>query len=405
MPKVARKKVTKEDPPEEDLFFYEYVYKDRLNWTKHLKPILYKDPSTGFYMEGYLTTANKMESPDSLIKVKSALLPIYFEDVKEVPIKDIYPTNRIIYDSITKDKVDPFPYGKYINAPKDVIEVTPFTLKKFFLSYRGISFTIDYLSNAFNNKINIKDLESLEFLEKIEVLSLLTSQKEIGYRYINNMQNTHTITESFEDLIEQYKDCTNCLLGIKRKEDGRPVVFSKGPSPAEIMVIGEAPGLQEEKNKTPFYEGAPAGGALQKVIEASGLDYNSIHFTNSVLCRPLPPDSSRAQNGKPTIPSIQACNSRLKNQIRLVSPKIVVLLGSYAYQAFTGKSISGILSNLGWHEELSPYYKVYVAEHPSYIIRQVSNTFNPEEVKIIKNNYLKHWKKIKEELEKYDIQN
>lgn len=385
------------EDPLEDLFFYNYIYKERLKWTGHLIPVLYLDVKTGFYMEGYLNKVSKVEDPDSLVKIKVACLPTLFMNQVEIPMKYIYPTNRRIIDSVTKAAIDPIPYQEIINPPKNSVVFTRFNLRRFFTFYPGTYFSENYIKKAFNNKEDITDLlKSLNYVEQDFRPCLISSSSELSFKKIENMQLEHIYTEDFTELRDQYLDCNKCSLGISRSERSKPVVFSKGPVPAEIMVIGEAPGKQEEQNSVPFFENAPAGGALKKVIETAKLDYDSIHFTNSVLCRPLPPEGSKSQNGKPTLTSIKACNARLKNQVRLVSPKIVVLLGKYAYEAFTGRTLSSLLSSVGWQQTNSNYH-VYLAEHPSYIIRQLLDASYQDQVSI-KLNYLNHWKEISKKL-------
>lgn len=390
--------------PVQVLFFYELVYKDRLNWTGHYIPISYYDKKTGFYMEGYLdkvsspTVTELGEETEKTVPVTSALLPILFPAQYEIYPSNIFPTNRKVYDTVSKSYQDPIAYKESgLVFEKKQTKFNLNNIKSFFIHYPGVYFSVDYLCAAFNNnnKKNLLKILSSELFITTRIHCIMTAEETDGYM-LNTNTLRHSYTESLDELKSDYTDCTNCQLGLSRSNDKRPVIFSKGPDQAEIMVIGEAPGMQEETNKEPFYSGAPAGGALKKVIEAAGLDYNSIHFTNSVLCRPLPGEDSKSQNGKPTVASINACNSRLKNQIRIVSPKVVVLLGSYAYKAFTGKTLGSILNNVGWQEGISDHYKVYLAEHPSYIVRQLSNY--PQDSNKIKSDYLNHWKLIKQKI-------
>jgi DNA polymerase len=224
---------------------------------------------------------------------------------------------------------------------------------------------------------------------------LITHEWKQSFLYKKKMELL-PVANSIAELKEIYKDCTLCHLGTKRKTRGSPVVFARGKdSKLDLFLIGEAPGTQEERDGIPFNPVAPAGGILDKVMKAVGIDQADCWISNSVICRPAPEEGEKGENGKPDAESIDYCNARLKNELAILQPKVVVLLGSVAYRAFYGKDIEQITKNVGWADQ-NGSIKTYVLLHPSYIARQLSFAQKDEtKTAEIKQEYLNHWLEIK----------
>ncbi len=138
-----------------------------------------------------------------------------------------------------------------------------------------------------------------------------------------------------EQLYEIAGNCTECSL-----QEGRTkVVFGEGPSNAKIMLIGEAPGKNEDETGRPFI--GMAGKLLSEIIHEAGLNRSDIFITSIVKCRP---DGNR----KPKKPEYTKCiNLFLNKQIELINPDIIGLLGNSAIYALIGeKNIKQIHGNI-----------------------------------------------------------
>jgi DNA polymerase len=100
------------------------------------------------------------------------------------------------------------------------------------------------------------------------------------------------------------------------------------------MILGEAPGKQEDATREPFT--GPAGKLLDQIWTAAGMTTADWYITNVVLCRPVAPKGSGKQNLTPKVDQIKRCRWFLLSQLHLVQPKIVVALGRPATEAMLG---------------------------------------------------------------------
>jgi uracil-DNA glycosylase family 4 len=139
-------------------------------------------------------------------------------------------------------------------------------------------------------------------------------------------------------------------------------VFGEGNPDAEIMFIGEAPGVQEDRTGRPFV--GPAGEKLDEIITAMGLSRDDVYIANVLKSRP-------PQNRTPLAHEIQACGVFLHEQITAINPRVIVALGSPATKFLleTAESISrlrGIWSTCRIGEAS---YDVLPTFHPAYLLR------------------------------------
>ena len=105
-------------------------------------------------------------------------------------------------------------------------------------------------------------------------------------------------------------------------------VPGEGPDKAEIMLIGEAPGFNEDKQGRPFV--GAAGNFLEQLLSFAGLRREDVYITNMVKCRP-------PNNRDPLPGELAACRKYLDRQIESISPKVVVTLGRHSMVAFLPK--------------------------------------------------------------------
>ncbi len=396
------KKDSKFDESTLAAIFYYHLWKGRMAWIKHVIPVRAIDPNTGFFVEGYISAPPAIEKLDQSVEVTLAFLPIFTKNEITVKIKDIYPSIRKI--TRTKDNNQELMEINTAFFPKTSLE--EHMVVDLFKAYPKVSFTIAEIESFINNKISddIKQMLVPNGLKQCIIEGIPSSCFSgilIPGQVHKSDKMTDPVMETLKDLYSAYSSCTKCELGLNRvkRNCGEPTfgrlamepISNVSSVPQTIMFIGEAPGMQEEKTKIAFFPEAPAGGVLYKVINAANIDYSKCYFTNSVLCRPES-TTEGTQNGKPTTEHLKACNTRLKNEIAIVNPKIIVLLGRVAYKAFYGKEPKGVLEMLGW---LNENKTIYFAPHPSFVVRELSYS-NPDQKADIKNKYLEHFVKIKE---------
>lgn len=127
--------------------------------------------------------------------------------------------------------------------------------------------------------------------------------------------------------IDDVLRCPRCDLSLSRTN----VVIGSGPLDAKIMLIGEAPGRNEDKQGKPFV--GAAGRVLNTVIEGAGIRREDVYIANVVKCRP-------PENRVPKKDEIEACSVYLRKQLEVIAPKIIVLLGKTAAESYLGRKVS-----------------------------------------------------------------
>jgi DNA polymerase len=125
----------------------------------------------------------------------------------------------------------------------------------------------------------------------------------------------------------EINNCTKCDLHKTRKK----AVPGEGPIDSKIMFVGEGPGQNEDEQGKPFV--GAAGKLLTELFESIGLARPQVFITNIVKCRP-------PNNRAPRKNEIETCNRYLENQIRLVNPRIICLLGTPAITTMLGQQFS-----------------------------------------------------------------
>jgi len=123
----------------------------------------------------------------------------------------------------------------------------------------------------------------------------------------------------WQALREQVAGCTQCELHRGRKQ----TVFGVGARDADWMVVGEAPGAEEDRQGEPFV--GRAGKLLNAMLEAIGLRRSQVYIANILKCRP-------PNNRDPRPEEVALCENYLKNQIELIQPKVILAVGRIAAQ-------------------------------------------------------------------------
>ena len=148
--------------------------------------------------------------------------------------------------------------------------------------------------------------------------------------------------------------CTRCRLA----EGRRTVVFARGNPEAGLMLIGEGPGAEEDRQGQPFV--GPAGQLLDRIVAAIGLSREDVYVCNVVKCRP-------PGNRDPLPDEVAACRAFLENQVRLVRPRVIVALGRVAAQTLLGTDAPVGRLRGEWHELMG--VPLRVTYHPAAILR------------------------------------
>ncbi len=124
---------------------------------------------------------------------------------------------------------------------------------------------------------------------------------------------------SLEEFNSQISSCKKCPLGETRKN----FVFGVGNPNAEIMLIGEAPGADEDEQGEPFV--GRAGQLLNNILKAVSLERSDVYICNILKCRP-------PNNRDPLVSEMELCTPYLEKQIELIKPKFIICLGRIAAQ-------------------------------------------------------------------------
>ena len=166
-------------------------------------------------------------------------------------------------------------------------------------------------------------------------------------------------TSVLERIRAELGDCTRCSLSAERTR----LVFGAGNPNADLLIVGEAPGAQEDRAGLPFV--GPAGRMLEDMLEhVLGLHRDQVYITNVVKCRP-------PSNRTPLPDEINTCRVFLDQQVQAVSPKVILSLGRPATQTLLDTT-RGIKSLRGkWNSfQGIPLLPTF---HPAYLLRQAQD--------------------------------
>jgi uracil-DNA glycosylase len=158
------------------------------------------------------------------------------------------------------------------------------------------------------------------------------------------------------------KDCRACDLWKR----GTQTVFGEGASKAQLMLVGEQPGNDEDVSGHPFV--GPAGKLLDRALAEAGIDRAAVYVTNVVKHFKWEPRGKRRIHKKPNAGEIAACRPWLDTEIALVKPKAIVCLGATAAQALLGRQFK-VTARRGEFVPSTLAPLVLATVHPSSILR------------------------------------
>lgn len=166
--------------------------------------------------------------------------------------------------------------------------------------------------------------------------------------------------------------CRLCAIGSTRTK----VVCGVGSPTAQLAIVGEGPGENEDREGEPFV--GRAGELLNRMLGAIGLRREDVFITNTIKCRAAAVEGGRLQNRAPMAEEMANCRPFLDRELAIVRPKIVLALGAPAAKSFLGPSFSITRQRGIWYP--GPLGSdLIVTFHPAYILRQTGG--NIAEVK------------------------
>lgn len=184
------------------------------------------------------------------------------------------------------------------------------------------------------------------------------------------MHKKITKQQQLNTLYEPYKKCIECPLGNLGRTN---VVFGSGNPDAKLMLIGEAPGKEEDLLNSPFV--GKSGQLLNKALSAAGINREDIFITNVVKCRP-------PKNRNPTPAESTTCtNLLLFNQIKIIDPLVICTLGSIAAQTLLKIKNVKITKIHGCTYDIEAR-TIMPTFHPAYMLR------NPKKLELLINDLI-----------------
>lgn len=199
-------------------------------------------------------------------------------------------------------------------------------------------------------------------VDTVEVLAGRPAQAEVSVDEMGAAQGagattedvTHLPCKTLDELSQEASTCRLCGLADTRKS----VVFGVGDPHADLVFIGEAPGRDEDIQGEPFV--GRAGQLLDRMLQAIELQRQQVYIMNTIKCRP-------PNNRDPKSDEVQSCNLWFDQQLSLLQPKMLCLLGRVAAQTVleTDAPLGSLRGR--WHDYNG--IPVWVTYHPAYLLR------------------------------------
>tara|TARA_B100000963_G_scaffold352616_1_gene366072 strand:- start:835 stop:1578 length:744 start_codon:yes stop_codon:yes gene_type:complete len=221
-----------------------------------------------------------------------------------------------------------------------------------------IVFKLKRFIKTMTKKTNFVPLKLIKYYKLINH-NLIYNNKAINRYKKDNFEISTDKSDNLERLKKSIYNIKNCSL----KDNATNMVFCDGNPKSKIMLIGEAPGANEDEKGLPFV--GRAGALLDKMLAAIDLDRKKVYISNIINYRP--PD-----NRRPTDEEIKRYLPYVTKHIEIINPRILVLLGSTAMNALIGNEV--VISKMRgkWIEKKFGNCKtsVIVTFHPAFLMRQ-----------------------------------
>ena len=207
-------------------------------------------------------------------------------------------------------------------------------------------------------KTNSSSIKLIKYYKLINH-NLIYNNKAINRYKKDNFEISADKAENLERLKKSIGDIKNCSL----KSNAANIVFSDGNPKSKIMLVGEAPGSNEDQEGLPFV--GRAGALLDKMLASINLNRKNVYISNIINYRP-------PENRRPTDEEVNRYMPFIKKHIEIINPKILVLLGSTAMNALIGNDIVISKARGKWIDKEFGSCKtsVIITFHPAFLMRQ-----------------------------------
>ena len=212
--------------------------------------------------------------------------------------------------------------------------------------------------------INQKGIFDEELINTIEPNFVFKNKPINRFNTIENNDDPNQFNKS--ELLSELKNKINSIENCNLKNNSQNLVLGDGNVNSPIMLVGEAPGIEEDKFNATFK--GEIGDLLNKMLLAIEIKRKNIYSSYAINFRP-------PEDRKPTSQEIKRYSVFLKEHISIINPKIIILMGSSAMEALTGIN-SKISSERGkWKEVIlkSKTFPIMITFNPSYLIRFPEN--------------------------------
>ena len=216
---------------------------------------------------------------------------------------------------------------------------------------------------------------------KEELINSIEADFVFSKKPINRFKISETNIDKNEQ-INQLKKLINSIQNCNLKENSKNLILGDGNINSPIMIVSEAPGLEEEKSGKTFQ--GEVGSLLEKMLLAINIKKENIYSTYAINYRP-------PEDRKPTSQEIKRYSVFLKEHISIINPKILILFGSTAMESITASNLKISNERGKWKEIIlkSKTYPLMVTFNPSYLIRFPENKkYSWEDLKKIRKKII-----------------
>ena len=207
-------------------------------------------------------------------------------------------------------------------------------------------------------KTNFSSIKLIKYYKLINH-NLIYNNKAINRYKKDNFEISADKAENLERLKKTIGAIKNCSL----KSNATNIVFCDGNPKSEIMLVGEAPGSNEDQEGLPFV--GRAGALLDKMLASINLNRKNVYISNIINYRP-------PENRRPTDEEVNRYMPFIKKHIEIINPKILVLLGSTAMNTLIGNDFVISKARGKWIDKKFGSCKtsVIITFHPAFLMRQ-----------------------------------
>ena len=177
------------------------------------------------------------------------------------------------------------------------------------------------------------------------------------------------VSEKMEVLRAQAAVCTDCGLAETRLN----VVFGNGDPSSKLVIVAEGPSATDEHTLIPF--SGPSGVLLNEVLHANDLDRDEIWITNVIRCRAAVREGGVVKNRPPKAGEIRACSKWLDGELTLISPSVIVCMGSPAANTLIHKGFRMTEERGEWFTDTLYAPFVLAAYNPAFVLRQEGEAY------------------------------